>query len=214
MKTNDFGIVTDCFVSECGKIKFTSDRQVVDLTPVLNTLRHLRVDCYHVIECLTPGNCGIGGESTIYARQKSKKVEVSAIIEYEAHRRNTAGGETFCELDPLNWVTIDGSRESVWEYHLFVNMWRFLPLWWHANYARIMYITDADVVPGGISGDERMLPDVTFEGDIIKTTYCFWTEWGGLFKVRSMSEAVDGKILKIGKDITKNLVSHNCGILF
>jgi len=149
MKTNSLAKIADRFFEECSRIQFTDKSTVVDLTPVMKVLSHLRVDENYTIECLTPGNEGMGGETVIYARKRGeKRPDMKDIREYGNEMRwaDDNGRKIACEMDPANWVTVDGSPESIWEYHLFLDMWRFLPLWWHANYAEVRYITDADAL--------------------------------------------------------------------
>ena len=145
MKTNKLAQTAERFFEACRKIPFTQDHQIMDLTPVMKTLTHLKFDEGYVLECRTPGNEGMGGVTTVYARRKDDPTpDDELLMDFSQGIPVKAEDDILVDMEPEGHVTVDGSPESVWEFWLFLDMWRFLPLWWHANYDEETYITDAD----------------------------------------------------------------------
>lgn len=149
MKTNSLAQTAQRFIDACRQIPFTDKPETVDLAGVLETLPHIHLDENYTLECSTPGTGGMGGESTVYALRKG--THRPKFGELLSIRRSSVFGDdeaetAISELDPLSHITVEKSPEGLWEYHLLTQMWRFLPLWWHANYAEQTYITDADAV--------------------------------------------------------------------
>lgn len=147
MKTNALAQTAEQFIRACRTIGFTDMMKTVDLSRVLRKLPHLHLDDGYVLECLTPGSEGMGGVSVIYALRKGSSRPDPDVIRTLCRRLESGeSGPEIQDMDPSSHITVEKCAEGLWEYHLFTEMFRFLPLWWHANYAEETYITDADAV--------------------------------------------------------------------
>lgn len=253
MKTNTLAKTAERFIKACSRIKFSDKMETFDLSEVLNTLPHLHLDEKYTLECLTPGNAGMGGESIIYAlREGARRPQRKDLEEMRRHFNDDEMG-TDSDLDPIAHVSVEICPEGMWEFHLFLDMWRFLPLWWHANYEEVTYITDADKVAEiahvtpeliqeyekdgrlffyetqrlglqqtsdvenaiNLCGDEIVLPAVRAVNGGWEVTYCYWSEWGGLSRVRTKIGVLDDASVRVVDKARKvTLVNYDCGICF
>jgi|GEM_PF-6657461 hypothetical protein len=155
MITNSISRIAAGFVAACSEIPFTDYPEIVDLAPVLSTLPHLSLDAGYVLEGVTPGCSGMGGETMVFIRRKNVVLPpADELIHFLGHGRNSMEGVTVFVPDgiddddkclmPLDHFSMKESPEGYWEVFLLSEMWRFLPLFWHAGYSRRTFILDAD----------------------------------------------------------------------
>ncbi len=91
-------------------------------------------------EAFFPGNQGYGGETIPYARDKDvPRVDGYTICRHldDGRTDTLPGHRSFLEA-----LEVPFTEEGIWEALLVHEMWRFLPLWWHANYERREFILD------------------------------------------------------------------------
>ncbi len=130
----------------------------------------------------------------------------------------------------FEFLRFEDSCMGAWQAFLLHQMWHYLPLWWHANYARRQYIYSLEDVS---AIDHHPLPDLRkgrtlfsilsrFDGAPEVFAYngkyfiscCFWTEFGGL--IREYAELImkEGKLDSFSIFGEKTLLEYNCGIRY
>lgn len=169
MKTNAFAETAAAFVGACSKIPFTDKPETVDLSPVLATLPHVSLDRDHILEAVTPGCTGMGGETAVHIRRRDivpppaedlafshSWFRPDGITSFTAEKNDDDGEDNVCTL-PFGHFHVEESEEGYWEAFLLSEMWRFLPLFWHAGYAARTLILDADELPGLAHVSEELI---------------------------------------------------------
>ena len=107
MKTNTLAKTAERFIKACSRIKFSDKMETFDLSEVLKTLPHLHLDEKYTLECLTPGNAGMGGESIIYAlREGARRPQRKDLEEMRRHFNDDEMG-TDSDLDPIAHVSVE-----------------------------------------------------------------------------------------------------------
>ena len=160
----------------------------------------------HVEECKQEDN---GDESKLYVK--------------------TAEGDY--HLNIWDYIKAENSIDGAWEAYFLYKVWHILPLWWHANYYRRIYMyseEDADsiellsfsqreTVQPMIQKEVKSLiskPEVVEANGKYYVSCCFWTNFGGLIK-----ETVEVFISPEGKVAFKDteyqtLYPYECGIMY
>ena len=142
------------------------------------------------------------------------------------------------ELIPsvFNYIVYELNEQSTWELFLLNESCRFLPLFWHAGYARCTFIFEradlerlvskpirhwnrkgmmditADVA--AYLDDESLLPSVTMlsENEAL-VRYTYWNSWRGLVRAEMKISKENGTTTFT--DINREtLVKYHCGIMF
>lgn len=142
------------------------------------------------------------------------------------------------ELIPsvFNYIDYELNEQSTWELFLLNESCRFLPLFWHAGYARCTFIFEradlerlvskpighwngmervditADVA--AYLDDESLLPSVTMlsENEAL-VRYTYWNSWRGLVRAEMKISKENGTTTFT--DINREtLVKYHCGIMF
>ena len=110
---------------------------------------------------------------------------------------------TDCIPSVFDYVDYEFNEQSIWELFLLHEAWRYMPLCWHAGYARTDYIfewadlermvsrkiidhrTNQDITQkvAAYINDDSVLPKVTMQSDHeADITICYWNNWRGLAK--------------------------------
>lgn len=144
------------------------------------------------------------------------------------------------ELIPsiFNYIECELNEQSAWELFVLRESFSFMPLFWHAGYARCTYIFErADLVKlvstkrmswnheerkrvdvtGNIAAymdDESLLPSVTMlsENEAL-VRYTYWNDWSGLrcVEVKITKESGTTTFCNVSR---RTLVEYHCGIMF
>lgn len=120
-------------------------------------------------------------------------------------------------------ITVDDSPMGALEVYLLYEMWHYLPLFWHTNYASRTYIYATEEL-GNILDFHGNKIDVIAQFDVSpivsknKNKYyvscCYWSNWGGLVRELVEIEIKDNKVVNIFDVDTTTLYKYDCGILF
>ena len=110
---------------------------------------------------------------------------------------------TFTIPSVFDYVEYEFSEQSVWELFLLSISWKFMPLWWHSNYARTDYIFERkdiedlasrkiicyekhiDLSPQLASylNDDTILPEVRIISETeAEIRISLWNDWAGLVR--------------------------------
>ena len=130
-----------------------------------------------------------------------------------------------------DFIKAENSIDGAWEAYFLYKVWHILPLWWHANYSRRIYMfseEDADSIQLlSFSERERRQPmiqkkvkSLISKPEVVEVdgkyhvSCCYWTNFGGLIK-----ETVEVFISPEGKvelkDIERQtLYEYTCGIMY
>ena len=142
------------------------------------------------------------------------------------------------ELIPsvFNYIDYELNEQSTWELFLLNESFRFMPLFWHAGYARCTFIFERTDLERLVSkpirhwngkervditadvaaylDDESLLPSVTMlsENEAL-VRYTYWNSWSGLVRAEMKISKENGTTTFT--DINyKTLVEYHCGIIF
>lgn len=163
---------------------------------------------------------GFGGESRLYISGLHKEYDVFGALRFE------------------------NSCEGAWQAYLLHQLWHSLPLYWHANYSRRVYLFTSedysyiihegiddgpfiDALTGELIQEEqrepRVEPDlshfnispVVFKGEShYYVTCCYWTEFGGLIREYVELTLSDGYLIDFINFKNTTLYEYNCGIMY
>lgn len=143
------------------------------------------------------------------------------------------------DMDIFATLRFEDSPMGAWQAFLLHQMWHYLPLWWHSNYARRDYIYSKEDLKGTIlgrsiedSGVRRYMnlmgcrvaslnpdalaltPEIYFENGKYYITCCFWSDFGGLKREYALITLTDGRMEGFEIFDEKVLFAYDCGILF
>lgn len=148
--------------------------------------------------------------------------------------------KTSQELIPsiFNYIEYDLNEQSVWELFLLYESYIFMPLHWHAGYARCTYIfervdleklvttkrmswsqeegkrVDVTADIAAYLDDESLLPSVTIlsENEAL-VRYSYWNSWSGLV-TSEMKITKENGTTTFCNVSRRTLVEYHCGIIF
>ena len=142
------------------------------------------------------------------------------------------------ELIPsvFNYIEYELNEQSAWELFLLNESFRFMPLFWHAGYARCTFIFERTDLERLVSkpirhwngkervditadvaaylDDESLLPKVTMlsENEAL-VRYTYWNSWRGLVRAEMKITKENGTTTFT--DINREtLVEYHCGLIF
>lgn len=146
MCTNTFGQICEKHVEACESLihKPEGKNWMLPLDVIMPSLPHLHVAEGHVFEAVYTDNdfsC-LFDVSIPYIRPKERRPLNE--FQWERWSENIPDGY----YSPLEKMVGDGSPESAWEAVLLEDLPRRLPMFQHAGYSIIDYITDLDEYPG------------------------------------------------------------------
>ena len=133
------------------------------------------------------------------------------------------------DLKIWDYIKAERSIDGAWDAYFLSKVWHILPLWWHANYDRRIYMySDGDANSIHLSHEndaERNLikksikplisdPTVVKSDDRFYVQCCYWTDFGGLIRETvEVSISTEGKVSF--KDIQQEtLYRYECGIMY
>ncbi len=175
-------------------------------------------DYRHIIDCLNHLHLPAGYELKI------KKAEEIGMGNSSLLVVTTPSRET---LDVFDTIIVDDSPIGAMEVYLLYEMWHYLPLFWHANYAYREYIYstedlkdvqtfDGDEIDSFVEKAEQfeVSPIVKKGNGKYYISCCYWTDWGGLIRELVEIEIKDNKIVNIFDATETTLYEYQCGIIF
>lgn len=145
MRTNTLGQICDKHVEACRSLIHRPEGKnwVLPLDVIMPSLPHLRVVEGYVFEAVyTDNDFGCMCDYSIpYIRPKDRR----PLNEFQWERWSDNIPDGY--FSPLERMVGDGSPESAWEAVLLEDLYRRLPMFQHACYSIIDYITDLDEYP-------------------------------------------------------------------
>lgn len=128
--------------------------------------------------------------------------------------------------DFWSYFQVEKSKMGAWQVYLLHNMWHYLPLWWHSNYARRSYVysKSSKIELEGVLDDEEssfnqaittndVTPSIKQDGNEFFISACYWTIHGGLYREKCVVK-FDGDKVTI-KNIDSNvLFEYDCGLVY
>jgi len=235
------------FVDACSKVdcwSFNGKKRFENLHFIMKTLPNIRTyENLYIYEARMPMMEGMGDKSYPYARRNDtafnlKEIgEASEMFFFEEEWMRQYGMFPIREM-----VAYEFNEESVWEMFLIDEMYRFLPLYWHAGYSAVKYVLSPkdihnlieDHSPKGdgnrgifpINSEEKiqtllsmesyqpLLPSVRLlsEKDA-ELSLCVWNEWSGLDHLTYPAHDT-GKGIIFDEPQGQNLFKYSCGICF
>jgi hypothetical protein len=130
------------------------------------------------------------------------------------------------DKDFWSYLQVEKSKMGAWQVYLLHNMWHYLPLWWHSNYARRSYVysKSSKIELEGVLDDEEssfnqaittndVTPSIKQEGDEFFISACYWTIHGGLYREKCVVKFHGDKVTI--KNIDSNvLFEYDCGLVY
>ena len=117
-------------------------------------------------------------------------------------------------------LKVDLSADGIWEYFLFANSKRYLPVEWHGAYLQWKLLLNAkeiDYIPALAKYDQDKFkknvvdPEVFFKNGFAFIKYNYWSEWEGLVRETDRLRIVDGSIVDYSYDLKEIVVHYSCG---
>lgn len=233
MKTNRYGKVARAFVKACSKYRIAENPDtIVPMDPILDTLPHLRRKEGYSYGVLLASAVGMGDCSIPFAVAEGEKIPEKPMF--------LTAGQTPPVVDRLD---CEFNEDSAWELFLVSDMGRYLPLFWHANYDKVVpffgtgslrhvikdihHNPDVAVLDGPMTlseedyqrmlaydMDETLLPQVTMTGENkARIVFISWNDWNGLGRITMSVEKTPEGVV-IEKEDEEILVEYSCGILY
>ena len=127
----------------------------------------------------------------------------------------------------IDYFYVEKSNMGAWQIFLLIRLWHYLPLFWHANYARREYVYEraqlegkrSDSFGGKLIGFDinnyHVFPRVERRVDSYRVRACYWTDFGGLIKEYAYVDFNKDKvkILDVPK-ADRTLFEHRCGVCY
>lgn len=139
----------------------------------------------------------------------------------------------------FKYFRFEDSVMGAWQAFLLHQLWHYLPLWWHANYDRRIYVyskEDLPVTPLGQAmvdpGLRRYMlmmksnvdsldmanldlaPELYYGNGKAYVSCCFWSEFGGLIREYVELTFAEGMLEDYFFTEEKTLFKYDCGICF
>ena len=138
------------------------------------------------------------------------------------------------DKDVFGTLRFEDSPMGAWQAFLIHQMWHYLPLWWHSNYARREYVYSKDDLKvvtmrrsiedsfvrrhlnllGCRATSQDLAPEVLVEDEKYLVSTCFWSDFGGLTREYARLALMDGRMEGFSIVEEKVLFAYDCGILF
>lgn len=131
-----------------------------------------------------------------------------------------------CDYKIFDHLVVGGLPNEIWQAYLIDTLWHILPLWWHANYARRVFIFNTqDIESTTAPFSEQSLafihdldidvsPQIFKDGDVYYVSCCYWNDWSGL--VRECKKVVirNNRVIDISLFHSEVIYEYECGIRF
>ena len=145
MRTNVFGQICEKHVEACHSLIHRPEGRnwVLPLDIIMPSLPHLHVAAGYAFEAVytdNPSRC-LSDHSIPYIRPRDRR----PLNEFQWERWSDNIPDGY--YSPLEKMVSDGSPESAWEAVLLKDLYRRLPMFQHACYGLIDYITNLDTYP-------------------------------------------------------------------
>lgn len=143
------------------------------------------------------------------------------------------------DKDVFATLRFEDSPMGAWQAFLLHQMWHYLPLWWHSNYARRYYVyskEDLKEITLRQSMEDSFLrrrmnllgcraaskdpdalalaPEIHAEDGKYVVSCCFWSDFGGLTREYAEIDLTDGRMERFFIVDEKVLFAYDCGYLF
>jgi hypothetical protein len=113
---------------------------------------------------------------------------------------------------------------------LLNNICEYMARGWHANYGYRAYLFNTEDIdsifrdansPDAEETRKRilainpkeLLPDIIVADHFAVMRICYWSDWGGLFRIQ-IGVKKDGKSIVFGEETSEVIVGYDCGIIF
>ncbi|MDO4191059.1 MAG: hypothetical protein Q4D14_05175 [Bacteroidales bacterium] len=127
------------------------------------------------------------------------------------------------ELSIQQDIIIDNTTASIWQIYMLHNLWRLLPLFWHANYSAREYLFSKQTWEkiakeinencGNFTNDD-LCPYILNNGNTFYITACFWSDFDGLVRDICAIKTKGNRIEQILDVDERVMHKYWCGILF
>ena len=123
----------------------------------------------------------------------------------------------------FKYFRFEDSVMGAWQAFLLHQLWHYLPLWWHANYDRRIYVYSKEDLPVtplgqamvGLDMDNLDLASELYYGyGKAYISCCFWTDFGGLIREYVELTLAKGMLEDYFFTEEKTLFKYDCGICF
>ena len=139
----------------------------------------------------------------------------------------------------FNHLDIEDTPMGAWQAYLLHQIWHCLPLWWHSNYARRVYVCSKEDLATTTLGKARrswrtrhmmwrqgssyhsldlntldLAPEILSWNGKYYVSCCFWSEFGGLIREYAELSISDGRMEELLVFAEKTLFKYNCGIIY
>ncbi len=139
----------------------------------------------------------------------------------------------------FDYLGVDDTPMGAWQAYLLHQLWHCLPLWWHSNYARRVYVCSKEDLAATTLGKARrswrtrhmmwrqgssyhsldlntldLAPEILSWNGKYYVSCCFWSEFGGLIREYAELSISDGRMEELLVFAEKTLFKYNCGIIY
>lgn len=141
---------------------------------------------------------------------------------------NTSDGD----LDQDIWqhLKVEDSEEGAWEAYLLYELWHVMPMFWHANYAKRIYVfsmedfdrighcpfaEDDELRPKCLANAKSLFvePQVKKEDGRYKVLCCYWSEFGGFIQ-ETVEVSISENRASFKEIEEKRLIGYYCNVTF
>lgn len=139
---NIYSVIAQYYLSACNLVCLSEESAIVSMDGILDTLTTVKRRPGLVYEIYTPSTMhGMGGTCICYGREGACPIPV----EYWDQTSMRPQIEYPKGCLPI-WKALDWTFTplGIWEWILIEDLWRNLPLFWHANYCKVDYIFDKE----------------------------------------------------------------------
>ena len=218
-----------------------------DVSFIMKRLPLLKLSDNHIIALQDVGSCYSGRTNLFIACKKGfaenypdQKVPSDATMliskglnvdfnSYELHTK-VENLDVHLKLFPQDarriknmwqFIEVPFTPDGLWQAFLLDEMWRWLPLYWHANYAKVTYILDMDDLryhtcrDRSLSKRTDLLPHITInaKNSTAIIHYTYWSEWQGLVAAK-LHVSQENRVLEWGHREQEVLIPYVCGIVY
>lgn len=139
---NVLSLIAENYLSACSAIQLSEESKVVSMDGILDTLTTVKRKPGLVYEVYTPSTMhGLGGECICYAREENLPTLKEYLDTHTIYQRLDYPKGYYPLLKALEWTF---TPLGMWEWILIHDVWRDLPLFWHANYCKVDYILNQE----------------------------------------------------------------------
>ena len=138
---NVLSIIAEQYLDACSAVQLSEESKIVSLEPILDVLTTINKRPGLVYEIYVPAAVGIGAQCICYAR-KEELPPLKEFMDISYRNLPVEYPKGYWPLrKAVDWTF---TPLGIWEWLLLDDLWRNLPLFWHANYCKEDYILDQE----------------------------------------------------------------------